>query len=46
MAVEQHLDLVEAIKAGNPDRAEQIMRGHVQDFYGKVREVLYRALTG
>jgi DNA-binding GntR family transcriptional regulator len=43
-AVEQHLDLVEAIKAGNPERAEEIMRGHVQDFYGKVGNVLYRAL--
>jgi DNA-binding GntR family transcriptional regulator len=43
-AVEQHLELVEAIKAGNPDRAEQIMRGHVQDFYGKVGKVLYRTL--
>ena len=39
-AVEQHLDLVEAIKAGDADRAEQIMRGHVQDFCDKVREVL------
>jgi len=39
-AVEKHLDLVDAIKAGDADRAEQIMRGHVQDFYAKVREVL------
>ena len=44
-AVEQHLGLVEAIKAGNPDRTEQVMRGHVQDFYDKVREVLYHNLT-
>ncbi len=41
-AVEQHLDLVEAIKAGNPDGAEQVMRGHVQDFYDKVKVILYR----
>lgn len=39
-AVEKHLDLVEAIKAGDADQAEQIMCGHVQDFYDKVREVL------
>lgn len=44
-AVEQHLDLVEAIKSGDADRAEQVMRNHVQDFYGKVQEVLYRTLT-
>ena len=41
-AVEQHLDLVEAIKAGDADRAEQVMRGHVQDFYDKVRPILHR----
>lgn len=39
-AVEQHLDLVEAIRAGDADRAEEIMRGHVQDFYDQVREIL------
>jgi DNA-binding GntR family transcriptional regulator len=39
-AVEKHLDLVGAIKAGNADQAEQIMSSHVQDFYDKVREVL------
>ncbi len=39
-AVEKHLDLVEAIKAGDADRAEQIMREHVQEFYDKVREIL------
>lgn len=38
-AVEQHLELVEAIKAGNADRAEQVMHSHVQDFYNKVRIV-------
>jgi DNA-binding GntR family transcriptional regulator len=41
-AVEQHVDLVKAIQAGNADRAEQVMRAHVQDFSNKVREVLYR----
>ena len=39
-AVEKHLELVESIKAGDADRAEQIMSSHVQDFYDKVREVL------
>jgi len=39
-AVEEHLDLVEAIKSGDADRAEQIMRNHVQDFYDKVQEIL------
>lgn len=33
-------DYKTAIKAGDADRAEQIMRSHVQDFYDKVREVL------
>ncbi len=42
-AVEQHVELVKTIQAGNADRAEQVMRAHVQDFYNKVREVLYRA---
>jgi DNA-binding GntR family transcriptional regulator len=41
-AVEQHLALVEAIKTNNADRAEQVMRGHVQDFYDKVKVILYR----
>jgi DNA-binding GntR family transcriptional regulator len=39
-AVETHLDLVEAIRARDPDRAETIMRSHVQDFYDKVHTVL------
>lgn len=39
-AVEQHLDLLEAIKAGDADRAEQIMHDHVEGFYAKVREAL------
>jgi DNA-binding GntR family transcriptional regulator len=43
-AVEQHLALVEAIKAGDADRAEHVMRDHVQDFYGKVGHVLYSTL--
>ena len=39
-AVEKHLDLVTAIRERDADRAEAIMRDHVQDFYGKVRQVL------
>jgi DNA-binding GntR family transcriptional regulator len=39
-AVEEHLNVVEAIKDGDADRAEQLMRHHVQDFYDKVRQVL------
>jgi DNA-binding GntR family transcriptional regulator len=39
-AVQKHLDLVEAIRSGDADRAEKIMRDHVQDFYDKVRKVL------
>ena len=39
-AVEKHLDLVEAIKGGDADGAEQIMRLHVEEFYAQVRETL------
>ncbi|MGD8904161.1 MAG: FCD domain-containing protein, partial [Anaerolineae bacterium] len=39
-AVEQHLDLVQAIKNGDGDEAERIMRTHVGEFYAQVREVL------
>jgi len=39
-AVEKHVDLVSAIREGNADRAERIMRSHVQEFYDQVRRVL------
>jgi DNA-binding GntR family transcriptional regulator len=39
-AVSKHLDLVEAVRSGDADRAEGIMRDHVQDFYDRVRAVL------
>jgi DNA-binding GntR family transcriptional regulator len=39
-AVEEHLNLVEAIKAGDGDQAEKIMHDHVEDFYNKVRQIL------
>ncbi len=39
-AVEEHLGLVDAIKSGDADRAEQIMRRHVGDFYDNVRGAL------
>ena len=45
-AVEQHLELAEAIKTGAADQAEAAMRRHVQDFYDKVANVLYRSPTG
>jgi DNA-binding GntR family transcriptional regulator len=43
-AVEKHLDLVQAIENGDGNEAEQIMRGHVQEFYDNVREVLQNQL--
>jgi DNA-binding GntR family transcriptional regulator len=39
-AVEKHLELVDAIREGEAGRAGDVMRDHVQDFYGKVRQVL------
>jgi DNA-binding GntR family transcriptional regulator len=39
-AVEIHLQLVEAIECKDADRAEQIMRKHVAEFYAQVRETL------
>jgi DNA-binding GntR family transcriptional regulator len=39
-SVEMHLDLVEAIEGRDADRAEEIMRGHVKEFYDEVREIL------
>ncbi|MFQ5576537.1 MAG: GntR family transcriptional regulator [Anaerolineae bacterium] len=39
-AVEEHLALINAIKAGDADRAEQTMRHHVQDFYTRVQKIL------
>jgi DNA-binding GntR family transcriptional regulator len=39
-AVEKHMDLVDAIRGGDADRAEQVMHSHVQEFYDKVRQAL------
>jgi DNA-binding GntR family transcriptional regulator len=39
-SVAEHLDLVEALKMRDADRAEQIMHDHVKGFYDRVREVL------
>jgi DNA-binding GntR family transcriptional regulator len=39
-AVESHLDMVQAIKEHNAERASQIMQDHVGDFYEKVFEIL------
>ncbi|UCE52526.1 MAG: GntR family transcriptional regulator, partial [Desulfobacterales bacterium] len=38
--VAEHLDLIEAIKSKDADRAEQIMHHHVKGFYDRVRTVL------
>jgi DNA-binding GntR family transcriptional regulator len=42
-AVEMHLALVEAIEAGDAEKAEEIMREHVGEFYAQVREILQEA---
>ena len=42
-AVEEHLALVAAISAGEAEQAEKLMRGHVQDFYDRVRQILNQA---
>ena len=39
-AVEKHLDLVDAIRAGDAAAAERIMHSHVESFYTEVRRVL------
>ena len=39
-AVESHLDMVQAIKDQDAERASQIMQDHVGDFYEKVFEIL------
>lgn len=39
-AVEMHLDMVEAIKAGDDYTAAEIMRTHIQEFYDRVQAVL------
>jgi len=40
VAVACHLEVVEAITAGDSDRAVQAMHEHVQDFYDRVRQIL------
>lgn len=39
-SVEKHLELVEAIETRNGNRAEEIMRAHVAEFYGQIRDIL------
>lgn len=39
-AVEKHLDLADAIRAGDAAAAERIMRNHVESFYTEVRRAL------
>jgi len=43
MAVESHLEMVDAIKDQNADHAAEMMRDHVQGFYEKVFEILKKA---
>jgi DNA-binding GntR family transcriptional regulator len=45
-AVEKHLDLVAAIRKGDGDQAEAIMRDHVGEFYDKVKDILANEQTG
>ncbi|MCG6895444.1 MAG: GntR family transcriptional regulator [Desulfobacteraceae bacterium] len=39
-AVAEHLEMLEAVRDGDADRAERIMRGHVGAFYDRVRSLL------
>ncbi len=39
-AVETHIEMVEAIKNKDADRAEEIMREHIQSFYAKVFKII------
>ena len=44
-AVDEHLNLVTAVRDKDADRAAHMMHDHVQDFYDKVRQVLIKATT-
>jgi uncharacterized 2Fe-2S/4Fe-4S cluster protein (DUF4445 family)/DNA-binding GntR family transcriptional regulator len=44
-AVREHLDLVEAIKAGDADRAAAVMHAHVEGFYDRVSGLLTAQVT-
>lgn len=44
-AVERHLELVEAIEAGDANYAALLMGQHVQDFYDRVRRLLTVEVT-
>ena len=39
-AVQEHRELMEAIRDGDPSRAEKTMRRHVRGFERAIREVL------
>ncbi|NIV38483.1 MAG: FCD domain-containing protein, partial [Anaerolineae bacterium] len=39
-AVEEHLDLLDAIRSDDGQRAEEIMQDHVRRFYDQVHAVL------
>jgi DNA-binding GntR family transcriptional regulator len=38
--VKEHLELVDAIRTGDADQAEQMMHDHVSEFYARVRKIL------
>jgi uncharacterized 2Fe-2S/4Fe-4S cluster protein (DUF4445 family)/DNA-binding GntR family transcriptional regulator len=44
-SVGEHLDLIEAIRTGDADRAAQLMQDHVKGFYERVRELLTVKVT-
>ncbi len=44
-AVEQHVDLLEAIRTRDAERAARLMHHHVADFYDKVRRLLTARVT-
>jgi len=40
LAVDTHVDLIEAVAAHDPDRAEIVMNEHIERFHGRIRELL------
>jgi DNA-binding GntR family transcriptional regulator len=39
-AIEQHRAIVEALQAGNPERAELLIKQHISDFQNEIKEAL------
>ncbi len=44
-AIARHVELVQAIKAGDADLAERLMQAHVQNFYDEVQAILKHKLA-